>query len=98
MALGDGYREKSAWVLGYAVGCTGGYSFPSAYAARTAVFVGVTYYTKNKWYPYLLLLSILVGLSRIYLTLHFFSDVLTGLLIGFIIGYILPLLFKRISI
>ena len=90
--------EKSAVSIGYLVGCTRGYSFPSGHAARTAVIAGVTYYTRGKWRHYLLVLSILVGLSRIYLTVHFFTDIFIGWLIGFIIGYILPLLLKHLSI
>ena len=90
--------EEKAWKLGYLIDCIGGYSFPSGHAARTAVYAGVTYYTKNKWFRYLLILSILVGLSRIYLTAHFFTDVLIGWLIGLITGYLLPMVFKRLSI
>jgi len=85
--------EQSSGVLGYAIECKSGYSFPSGHTSRIAVFAGVTHYNKN---PYFLLLSILVELSRIYLILHFLSDVVFGWFIGVIVGYILSLLIDKI--
>jgi len=90
--------EHSAASLGYLIECMNGYSFPSGHASRVSVLLGVTYYSKNKWYPYLLFLSLIVGISRIYLILHFTSDVIFGLFFGFIIGYISSLLIDRVLI
>jgi undecaprenyl-diphosphatase len=72
----------------------GGYSFPSGHSLGGFTFSGVSIYLlwKSTLQPYLkwilslcsLLLAILIGLSRIYLRLHFASDVLGSLLVTII--------------
>ncbi|WP_347549199.1 phosphatase PAP2 family protein [Pseudalkalibacillus hwajinpoensis] len=60
----------------------GGYSFPSGHAMITMAFYGYMFYLayrKERWIliPGVLLLS-LIGFSRIYLRVHYMSDVLAG--------------------
>lgn len=60
------------------------YSFPSGHtvSAFSAALV-ITYLCKNKsWGIPALLLAILIGYSRMYLTEHFFEDVMAGSAIG----------------
>lgn len=63
------------------------YSFPSghataAFAAATAVF-----WCGNKRYSWTAyLLAVLVGFSRVYLMVHYASDILGGMLVGFAAG------------
>lgn len=59
------------------------FSFPSGHTA-TAFVIATTmsYYTRRRNDIILFILAILVGLSRIYLQTHYFSDVLTGAIIG----------------
>jgi membrane-associated phospholipid phosphatase len=62
------------------------HSFPSGHTttAFSAALV-ILYLTKNKkWAPMLLLLAILIGYSRMYLSEHFFEDVVAGSVIGVI--------------
>ncbi|MBI5406962.1 MAG: phosphatase PAP2 family protein [Nitrospirae bacterium] len=61
-------------------------SFPSGHAASAFALASTltTFYPKAR-YP-LYAYSILVGLSRIYLGAHFFSDVFAGLILGLWIG------------
>jgi len=62
-------------------------SFPSGHTV-TAFMLGVlfTYWSKNKALgPLFLLIAILVGYSRMYLSEHFFEDVTAGSVIGFVI-------------
>lgn len=70
------------------------FSFPSAHAVISVVFYGFIIYLllpkiKNKKLKALKifavsLLILLIGFSRIYLGVHYLSDVLTGYIIGFI--------------
>lgn len=72
----------------------GGYSFPSGHAMVAMGFYGFLIYliyikVKNKKikYPLIVFLSILIlliGISRIYLRVHYATDVIGGFIIGFI--------------
>ena len=63
------------------------HSFPSGHTI-TAFMLAVifTYWSKNKaWGPVFLLIAMCVGYSRMYLSEHFFEDVVPGSVIGFIL-------------
>jgi membrane-associated phospholipid phosphatase len=63
------------------------HSFPSGHTI-TAFMLAVilTYWSKNKaWGPLFLLVAMCVGYSRMYLSEHFFEDVVPGSVIGFIL-------------
>lgn len=69
-----------------------GYSFPSGHAMLSTVVYGIVAYfillTARQWWQraavagFFTLLILLIGLSRIVLVVHFFSDVLGGFLLG----------------
>ncbi|OLY94615.1 undecaprenyl-diphosphatase [Cnuella takakiae] len=71
-----------------------GLSFPSGHALMSVTFYGLLIYAvyhlwKNetaKWsmISFLLLLILLIGFSRIYLRVHYTSDVLAGFAVGFL--------------
>ena len=71
-----------------------GYSFPSGHAMASLAFYGLLIYitkrlVKNKYLKILLIILniaiiILIGVSRIYLGVHYLSDVLTGYSISII--------------
>ena len=65
-----------------------GFSFPSGHSAAAFCAVGVLYGAKMKklLWPTLILAS-LIAFSRLYLYVHFPTDVLAGALCGFLIGY-----------
>jgi len=79
-----------------------GYSFPSAHAMLTMVVLGFVAYlvikfVKNKWLKVGLtsllgLVIFFVGLSRVILGVHFFTDVLAGWIIA------IPILIAEISL
>ena len=76
------------------IGDVRGYSFPSGHALIGIVFYGLFIYiiwheVKQKWLKIflivvLILLILLISFSRIYLRVHYPSDVIAGLAIGFI--------------
>ena len=70
------------------VGCTGTFSFPSNHALNNfAVAVFVTrFYPNYKWAFFIT--ASLISLSRVYLGLHYPSDILGGAIIGVFFGYI----------
>lgn len=72
--------------------CGGKYGYFSAHAASSmaiATFFSLLLRGKIKWLVYTLVIwSLLVGYSRIYLGVHFPGDVITGFVIGAILGNI----------
>jgi undecaprenyl-diphosphatase len=71
-----------------------GYSFPSGHALMSFTFYGLLIYLtwlniKNTWLKWfcitaLVLLIFIIGLSRVYLRVHYASDVVAGYCMGFI--------------
>jgi undecaprenyl-diphosphatase len=71
-----------------------GYSFPSGHALIGVVFYGLVIFViwhevKQKWLKILLtvffvVLILLIGFSRVYLRVHYASDVIAGFAVGFI--------------
>lgn len=71
----------------------GMYGFVSSHSANMfaiATTLGLFYYSKNKWLIYLLLLwAGLIAYSRMYLGVHYPSDVFVGGLLGALIGVLI---------
>lgn len=71
-----------------------GYSFPSGHSMISLAFYGFLIYLiynniKNKKYKYALMISlsiliVLIGISRVYLGVHYLSDVLAGFIVSII--------------
>jgi membrane-associated phospholipid phosphatase len=84
-----------------------GLSFPSGHAFMSFVFYGVLIYivsleVKNRWLKgfILILLSVIIfsiGLSRVYLRVHYASDVIAGFCFGLISLVLLLWMLRRIE-
>ena len=79
------------------VRCGGGYSFTSSHAANhtaLAFYIAILLGGSKKWWGWLLFLwALSIGLSQIYVGVHYPLDVLAGTLLGSGIGYSMAKLF-----
>ena len=78
-------------------GCGGKYGFPSSHAANTfgmAMLIG-SFYKSARYYLYPI--AILVSLSRIYLGVHYPSDVLGGAVYGMLVAMIVIYLARHFA-
>jgi len=78
------------------VGCGGRYAFPSSHAANFfgAAFVIGAFYKSSRYY--LLPIAFLVSIGRIYLGVHYPSDVLGGFIYGIAVGLIVIAVSQKI--
>lgn len=73
------------------------FSFPSGHTTAAFAVAGVLFfYCPKKYGLPALILAILVALSRVYLGVHFPSDVLVGAFIGLSVSYVLVLLQNKV--
>lgn len=83
-----------------------GYSFPSGHATMAIIFFSLLLYSfkddiKNKALKYIfisgnIILFLIIGLSRVYLNVHWFSDILAGFSLGLFLLTLLMLVFRTI--
>ena len=78
------------------IGCAGGFSFPSNHAVNNFAAASFFY----KLYPNLkiplFITASLIALSRVYLGVHYPSDMLGGVIIGSAIGYLMGIGFLKV--
>lgn len=80
------------------INCPKSYSMPSSHAVNNfAVAIYFSYlYPKLKWV--LIITASLIALSRVYVGVHYPSDIIIGALIGSVIGFLFSIITKKIEI
>ena len=63
------------------------FSFPSGHTGASFAVVSALYFSKNRLWMPSLILAMLIAFSRLYLYVHYPSDVLAGALIGIMAGW-----------
>ncbi|MBI5476300.1 MAG: phosphatase PAP2 family protein [Ignavibacteriales bacterium] len=76
------------------VGCGGGLSFPSSHATNNLAFAAFISYYYPRWKIPAFSYGILMALSRIFVGVHYPSDVLIGGIIGMLWAYLLITLWE----
>ena len=83
-------RPRPCWIrdsVELFVRVPGDYSFPSGHTMASFASAGALFLTKRKWGIWALVLSVLMGISRLYFYVHFPTDVLAGAVLGLFCGY-----------
>jgi undecaprenyl-diphosphatase len=93
-----GLEEMLHFVYHYQGGM---YGFVSSHAANffaLSTYLSLTAAKRIKWLPYMLFpVAILVSYSRIYLGVHYPSDVIVAAALGCLLGYLLSLIYYKIN-
>ena len=73
------------------------FSFPSGHAMCSFASGVVIFYMNKKIGIFALILSFLIGFSRLYLYVHYPSDVFLGIVIGILLGSVSIIIFNKIE-
>lgn len=73
------------------------YSFPSGHTAASFAAVGAMYFTKYKHWKIFGVIALIIAFSRLYLYVHFPTDVLFGALLGIACGFAAVKIYEAVS-
>ena len=82
ITLNDIMVFKDHWVPSSAIRAHKTISFPSTHAVNATAAATLLIFYFRKWWPIPVVFVILVGFSRVYMGLHYPSDVLAGMVVG----------------
>lgn len=74
------------------------YSFPSGHTASSFAAAGIFIMTNDKASIYMIILASLIAFSRLYLNVHYPSDVVIGIILGIICSKIVVFIFCNMFI
>ncbi|MBI5211867.1 MAG: glycosyltransferase family 39 protein [Nitrospirae bacterium] len=85
------------------VGCTGSYSLPSNHASNSFAFALPLFYFMRGYSPslprlYPAIVAVLISFSRVYVGVHYPSDVMAGALLGIFVGFTVMGLYEYASL
>lgn len=63
------------------------FAFPSGHASMTFAVAGVFYFVGHRYRWHMLAFACYVAFSRVYLNVHFFSDIAGGAALGILVAY-----------
>ena len=69
------------------VSCPGDFSFPSGHTGASFAAAAVMFFARSELWGWALALAALIAFSRLYLYVHYPSDVLAGALLGILVGW-----------
>ena len=84
-------EEISRWLYLIKDNCGGTYGFISSHAANTFAFITFLFLylgKEHKWIPLLFIWAGIISLSRVYLGVHYPSDITVGALSGTLIAFL----------
>ena len=71
------------------------FSFPSGHTQAAFAFASSIYISNEKVGVFTYIIAIMVALSRMYLMVHYPTDVLCGMILGISYGYLANMLIKN---
>lgn len=91
-------RERPCWIndaVQLLVKVPKDFSFPSGHSQASFVSATAIYMNHRRWGIAAYILAALIAFSRLYLYVHFPTDVLVGILIGICVGIVVSILIRR---
>lgn len=92
-------RVRPYDLLGYdvLVSHLGDFSFPSGHTSAAFALAAATQFVKPKWGKAMYAFAILMGISRLYLGVHYVTDILCGALLGWLSAKAAIRLFQKMN-
>ena len=75
----------------------GSYSFPSGHTASSFTAFGVFYFLKLRYRWPVFFIAFFIAFSRIYLGVHYFTDIIGGIILGMGVAYMVCSYYKKNS-